>query len=205
VAAPDSEIRAAAFRLLLQTGRSVTAAQIAAEIGAQPSTVEADLHRLDGAGRIRQNEAGHVIGSAGLSVAPAAHELWLGARRFWTWCAYDVIGIVAALEADARSVSRSPASGATIQLQFVAGRSPASEVALFFPDNQGAVCTIGDWCAKANFFETADAARSWSAQRKIAGEVIDLEEARRRGLPHWQRLLASHHEMTVRTVGGDNG
>jgi hypothetical protein len=82
MAAPDSEIRAAAFRLLLQTGRSVTAAQIAAEIDAQPTT-----------GRIRQNEAGHVIGSAGLSVSLAAHELWLGPRRFWTWCAYDVVGL----------------------------------------------------------------------------------------------------------------
>jgi Alkylmercury lyase len=189
MAAPDSEIRAAAFRLLLQTGRSVTAAQIAAEIDAQPNTVEADLHRLGGAGRIRQNEAGQVIGSAGLSVALAAHELWLGPRRFWTWCAYDVVGIVAALEADARSISPSPASGATIQLQFVGGHPPASPVALFFPDDRGSIRTVNDWCVNANFFENREAAQSWSTQRKIPGEVIDLAEARRRGLENWRPLL----------------
>jgi alkylmercury lyase len=189
MAAADSAIRAAAFRLLLQTGRSVTAAQIAAEIDAQPSTVEADLHRLDGAGRIRQNEAGHVIGSAGPSVALAAHELWLGPRRFWTWCAYDAVGIVAAVKANARSISRSPATGAPIQLQFVAGHPPASPVAVFFPDDRGSIRTINDWCVNANFFENREAAQSWSTPRKIPGKVIDLAKARRRGLEHWRPLL----------------
>jgi alkylmercury lyase-like protein len=198
VAAPDSEIIAAAFRLLLQTGRSVTAAQIAAEIDAQPSTVEADLHRLDGAGRIRQNEAGHVIGSAGLSVALAAQELWLGPRRFWTWCAYDVVGIVAALEADARSHSRSPATGAPIRLRFAAGQPPAKPVVVFFPDDRGAARTIDDWCSNANFFETREAALSWSAHHKLEGEVIDLEEAGRRGLAHWSPMLSANRGIESR-------
>lgn len=191
MATPVPDTRATAFRLLLQTGRPVSTAQIAADIEGAPSAVEADLRRLDEAGRLRRNGNGQVVGSFGLSVVPAAHELWLGARRFWTWCAYDVVGIVAALEADARSRSRSPATGATIQLQFVAGRPLASPVAVFFPDDQGAVRTIDEWCANANFFETVEAAQSWSAQREIPGEVIDLEEARRRGMPHWQPLLAS--------------
>src|SRR5712691_4870168 len=129
------QTRAAAFRLLLKTGGAVSAAQIAAATKAAPSAVEADLRRLDAAGRIRLSAEGHVLGSAGLSAAPAAHELWLGSRRFWTWCAYDVVGIVGTLGADARSLSRSPATGA-----------------------------------------------QRSAQRKMEGEVIELDEARRRGL-----------------------
>jgi predicted ArsR family transcriptional regulator len=47
------QTRAAAFRLLLDTGRAVSAAQIAAATKAAPSAVKADLHRLDAAGRIR--------------------------------------------------------------------------------------------------------------------------------------------------------
>src|SRR5712691_436042 len=145
------QTRAAAFRLLLKTGGAVSAAQIAAATEGAPSAVEADLGRLDAAGRIRLSAEGHVLRSAGLSAAPAAHELWLGPRRFWTWCAYDVVGIVGTLGADARSLSRNPATGAPIRLQFVAGQPPATPVVVFFPDDGAATRTIDDWCSNANF------------------------------------------------------
>src|SRR5712691_2404553 len=75
------QTRAAAFRLLVETGRAVSAAQIAAELKAAPSAVEGVLRQLDTAGRIRLSAEGHVLGSARLRAAPAAHELWLGSRR----------------------------------------------------------------------------------------------------------------------------
>ncbi len=181
--------RAAAFRLLLETARPVSAEQIAAELNAAPSAVKAALSRLDLAGRIRVSTDGQVLGSAGLSVVPAAHELWLGPRRFWTWCAYDVVGIVGTLRADARSLSSSPATGTPIGLQFAAGKPPATPVVVFFPDDGGSVRTIDEWCANANFFENREVALAWSAQRKLQGEVIELDEARRRGLAHWGPLL----------------
>jgi hypothetical protein len=197
--------RAAAFRLLLETGRAVSAAQIAAATNSAPSAVEADLRRLDAAGRIRLSAEGHVLGSAGLSAAPAAHELWLGSRRFWTWCAYDVVGIVGTLGADAQSLSRGPATGAPIRLQFVAGQPPATPVVIFFPDDRGTVRTIDDWCSNANFFETRDAALSWSARRKMEGEVIELDAARRRGLALWAPLLSANRGIEWREDHGDNG
>jgi DNA-binding transcriptional ArsR family regulator len=198
------QTRAAAFRLLLETGRAVSAAQIAADLNAAPSAVEAELRRLDAAGRIRLSADGHVVGSAGLSVVPAAHELWLGSRRFWTWCAYDVVGIVGTLRADARSLSRSPATGAQIRLQFAAGRPPATPVVVFFPDDGGATRSIDDWCSNANFFETREAALSWSAQRKMEGEVIELDEARRRGQAHWGPLLSANRGFGSREDHGDD-
>jgi len=199
------QTRAAAFRLLLETGRAVSAAQIATELYAMPSAVEEELRRLDAAGRIRLSAEGHVLGSVGLSAAPAAHELWLGSRRFWTWCAYDVVGIVGTLGADARSLSRSPATGALIRLQFLAGQPAATPVVVFFPDDRGAIRTIDDWCSNANFFETREAALSWSAQRKMEGEVIELDEARRRGLAHWGPLLSGKRGIEPREDHGDNG
>src|SRR5713101_378970 len=199
------QTRAAAFRLLLETGRAVAAAQIATELYAMPSAVEEELRRLDAAGRIRLSAEGHVLGSVGLSAAPAAHELWLGARRFWTWCAYDVVGIVGTLGADARSVSRSPATGAPIRLYFAAGQPPATPVVVFFPDDRGTVRTIDDWCSNANFFETEEAALSWSAQRKMEGEVIELDEARRRGLATWGPILSANRGIESREDHGDTG
>jgi hypothetical protein len=198
------QTRAAAFQLLLGTGRAVSSEQIVAELNAAPSDLEAELRQLDAAGRIRLSAEGHVLGSAGLSVVPAAHELWLGARRFWTWCAYDVVGIVGTLEADAQSFSRSRATGAPICLQFAAGRPPATPVVVFFPDDGGAARTIDDWCSSANFFETREAAHSWSAQRKMEGEVIGLDEARRRGLANWGPLLSANRGIESREDHGDN-
>jgi len=199
------QTRAAAFRLLLETGRAASAAQIAAATKAAPSAVEADLRWLYAAGRIRLSAEGHVLGSAGLSVVSDAHELWLGSRRFWTWCAYDVVGIVGTLGADARSVSHSPATGAQIRLQFAAGRPPATPVVVFFPDDRGAARTIDGWCSNSNFFETRDAALSWSTQRQMGGEVIDLDEARRRGLANWGLLLSANRGVESREDHGDNG
>lgn len=198
------QTRAAAFRLLLETGRAVSAHQIAAELDAAPSAVEAALRRLDAAGRIRRGAGEVVVGSLGLSVAPAAHELWLGSRQFWTWCAYDVVGIAGALRADAQSLSRSPATGAEIRLQFLAGQPPATAVVVFYPDDRGSVRTIDGWCSNANFFETREAALSWSAQRKIEGEVIELEEARLRGLANWGPLLSANRGIEPRSDHGDN-
>src|SRR5260370_37777108 len=94
------QTRAAAFRLLLETGRAVSAPQIAAELSATPAAVEADLRRLDAAGRIRLSAEGHVLGSGGLSAAPAAHELWLGSPRFWSWW-----------PSEPRGIARSPGAG----------------------------------------------------------------------------------------------
>jgi len=199
------QTRAAAFRLLLETGRAVSAAQIAAELKAAPSAVEGELRRLDAAGRIRLSAEGNVLGSAGLSAAPAAHELRLGSRRFWTWCAYDVVGIVGTLGADAHSLSRSPATGAPIRLQFAAGQPPATPVVVFFPDDRGATRTIDNWCSNANFFENRETALSWSAQRKVEGEVIELNEARRRGLANWRPLLSANRGIESREDDGDNG
>ncbi len=162
------------------------------------------LRRLGAAGPIRLSPEGHVLGSAGLSVAPAAHKLWLGSRRFWTWCAYDAVGIIGSLGADAQSFSRSPATGAPIRLQFAAGQAPATPVVVFFPDDRGTVRTIDDWCSNANFFETREAALSWSPQRKMEGEVIELDEARRRGLAHWSPLRSANRDIESRADHGDN-
>src|SRR3989442_15077993 len=126
------QTRAAAFRLLLETGGAVSAAQIAAATKAAPLAVKADLRRLDAAGRIRLSAEGKVLGSAGLSAAPAAHELWLGSRRFWTWCAYDVVGIVGMLGADPHNLSHNPATGAPIRLQVSAGHPPPAPGHAFF-------------------------------------------------------------------------
>ena len=39
---------------------------------------------------------------------------------------------------------------------------------------------------------------SWSAQRNIEGEFIELDEARRRGVAHWSPLLSANRGIDSR-------
>ena len=88
-------VRRAAFRLLLARAKPITPAELAEHSGIRIESVSKLVDLLDGAGRIRRNAAGEVVGSAGLSVVPDRHEIELDGRRFWARCAYDILGISA--------------------------------------------------------------------------------------------------------------
>src|SRR6266536_3608411 len=100
----EHTLLARAFHLLLDDHRPVSAARVAQALAS-----------LDRQGRLRRDPAGAVSGSHGLSLTPTAHELLLEhpagrERQYWTWCAWDAVGILAALDASGRIRSTSPSS-----------------------------------------------------------------------------------------------
>lgn len=150
------------------------------------------LDQLDAAGRIRRDKSGAVTGSAGLSVMPDRHEIELDGRRYWTWCAYDILGIFGGLEASGSPHSISPASGATIELRFTQGRPERNGSVLFRPDLSLAACCDSvylDWCPNSNLFEDTAAARSWSAEHPLEGEILSLPEASELAASEWRLLV----------------
>jgi alkylmercury lyase len=60
------------------------------------------LDELGAAGWIDRDGDGRVTGSAGLSMKTGPHRLEIDGAAFRTWCAYDSIGIAAALAANAQ-------------------------------------------------------------------------------------------------------
>ena len=110
----DDAVRRAAFALVLRHRRPVSAADIATVLAASggeaPATAEVALvvDRLGATGQLDRDAAGAVIGSGGLTLGDGPHGLLLGGREFRTWCAYDAIGIAAALGADAIEVWNEP-------------------------------------------------------------------------------------------------
>ena len=119
----EHALLASAFRLLLDDPRPVSPTRLSETLATEPDQVERTLARLDQQGRIRRDQTGAVAGSHGLSLTPTPHELILEQkrgreRRYWTWCAWDAVGILAALDASGRIRSTSPSSGAPIQLDF---------------------------------------------------------------------------------------
>ncbi len=88
-------VQRAAFQLLLARGGAIGLNDLAQHSGVRLESVSNLVDLLNGAGRIRRNPGGEVVGSGGLSVIPDRHEIVLDGRRFWTWCAYDILGILA--------------------------------------------------------------------------------------------------------------
>jgi hypothetical protein len=163
----EGALLAEAFQLLLAEGHPVTVERLAAALGGDAGTVEQVLGRLEQAGRTRRNSAGAVTGSLGLSAEPTAHELIIDGARRWTWCAYDAVGILAALGASGQVRSRSPHTGTPIELAFDQGRPAADSRVVVFLARGPCVSVVEDWCPLVNFFEDHDTAAAWAAQHGL--------------------------------------
>ncbi len=186
---PAGQVRGAAFRWLLRTGSPVRVEELATDLGRPVEEVGRRVEELSRRGRIRLDGEGRVAGSAGLSVVPDRHRIEIGGRTFWTWCAYDVLGIFGALRASGEAHSTSPASGAAVGVHFQRGRPLPSPVVVFRPDEGYLSCcdnVYEEWCPNSNFFEDRETARTWSRSRGLSGRVLALEEAAELGARDWR-------------------
>lgn len=147
-----ARVRRAAFGRLLATVAPVDVATLAAVGHLSPTQIESALGDLAAAGAITRDPAGPVVAAGGLSVIPAQHWLRLAGRQFWTWCAFDGIGIPATLDLDAALDTRCPHCGQPIQVAIEAGRPPPdSSMVGWLP---GGPCgnVQADFCPDANLF-----------------------------------------------------
>jgi alkylmercury lyase len=185
-------LRAAAFRLLLTTGQPVMSEELAKASGFDLERTIRMLEDLDTDGRIRRDDKGHVVGSAGLSVMPDRHEIELAGRRFWTWCAYDILGIFGALHANGAARSPSPPDLAVIELRFLGGRPQDADTVVFRPAEElmsGCGNVYKEWCPNSNLFSTPELAEAWAAQHHISGRVLTLAEASDLAANEWQDVV----------------
>jgi len=189
-AAIGARLRDAAFARLLRTGAPASAGELATDLAVPVEEVESAIAALHGAGRIRLDARGHVAGSAGLSVTPDRHEIEIDGRRFWTWCAYDVLGIFGALGANGTARSSSAQGGKPLVVRFRDGRPEPSPLVMFMPDAFGCANVYEEWCPNSNFFEDAAAAETWSTTHQLPGRMLPLAEAGVLAAREWRPLVA---------------
>lgn len=184
-------VRAASFRLLLARSEPVGEEMLATETGIPPDRLNELLQELDQAGWIRRDDAANVVGSAGLSIRPDRHEIEVGGHQFWTWCAYDILGIFGALAASGRAFSPSPPSGQVIELNFVGGRPQQNDAVLFRPDADLMSCcenVYEEWCPNSNLFGSHVLAETWANDHGLKGRILSLEEASDLAAEEWRPL-----------------
>ncbi|MBO0838514.1 MAG: hypothetical protein J2P28_23780 [Actinobacteria bacterium] len=189
----EEEIRKAAFRRLLGLAAPARVADVAADLGRPLQEVRRAAADLAARGRLQVDDQGRIAGSAGLSVQPDRHTIDLAERRFWTWCAYDILGIFGALGAGGFASSPNPLGGQPLKVAFEQGRPRSDDLVLFLPGGGGKdSCknVYEEWCPNSNFFESRDAALRWAADQGLPGNVLTLAEASELATADWERLVA---------------
>lgn len=187
----ETLVRTAAFQLLVTRAEAIASEALAEVTGLSLDRLAVLLDQLDRAGRIRRDGAGRVVGSAGLSVIPDRHEIEVEGRQFWTWCAYDILGIFGALAASGRALSPSPPDGNLIEVRFVCGRPQQSNAMLFRPEADLMSCcenVYEEWCPNSNLFASRQLAEAWAAEHGLRGKVLSLDEAADLATEEWKPL-----------------
>ena len=183
-------IREAAFALLLAERRAIPVDEVAAATGAPADALPAMLDQLARAGWVDRDEQGRVTGSAGLSLTTGPHRIAIGGTDFRTWCAYDSLGIAAALGADAEIRTECAVCGTEIALDTHAGQLPADRPERLWLASGGADLR-GDFCDPTVLLCSPEHAATWAERQGGRGRAVDLTEAARLGAAGWAPCAAT--------------
>jgi len=88
-----------------------------------------------------ETDDGTIIGIDGLTTRHTRHRLILGGVELWTWCAYDIVGIAAALKTDAIGDTQCGLCGRRIEVVILEGEPQTNTVVGWLPDES---CTKRD-------------------------------------------------------------
>jgi hypothetical protein len=191
-------IREVAFALLMTERRPIALGEIAAATGTPEATLSRMLDRLAGAGWIDRDEAGRVTGSAGLSLTTGPHRITIEGTAFRTWCAYDSIGIAAALSADAAIETECAVCGKAIALDTHGGQPPGDRSERLWLASGGTVLR-GDFCDPTVLLCSPKHAAVWAERQGGRGRAVDLAEAARLGAEGWASCAVAVDAVRART------
>ncbi len=183
-------LRELALGLLLRDRSPVPPAVLAELAGADQPGVDAALDGLARDGRIDRDTRGRVLGSAGLTLGDGPHGLEIEGHAFRTWCAFDAIGIPAALGADARIATACGVCGRRIDIVLQAGR-PIGEADARLWLSAGGADMRADFCTPTVLLCADGHARAWAERQAGRGRVMTLDEATEEGARSWSSAAAT--------------
>ncbi len=182
------EVRRAIFSSLLD-GRVVSIDDLVDSFGEEVIPRIEEL--VDGGVAILDNERALIVGAEGISLAETAHRLSIGDISLYTWCAFDIVGIPAALKVDSRGVTNCPTCGR--ELRFDASRgsfdlgSEDERIVGFWPNSSGPV--IANFCPSALIYCSIDHLREHRGG-SFDGQALPIEDLASRGEVTWRIFSA---------------
>jgi hypothetical protein len=137
--------------------------------------ISSSIKEMQRTGHIQLDSEAFVVGAVGLSLIPTTHEISIDGRKFWAWCAFDVIGIFAALHASGFVQSLDPSCHEKLRLEFVKGVPQDRALTVFMADLPSGSSICGNWCSKVNFFTSVQSAHAWIQMNQAKGSLISVE------------------------------
>jgi len=181
----DDQVRHTAFALLVRDGRPVSVERLE---GAHPGelprpALNEALDRLVADGHLDRDPSGAVVGAGGLTLGDAPHRLLLRGRDYRTWCAYDAIGIPAALGEEGAISTRCGVCGRAIAIRVPIEPDVERPERLWLA--AGGTDLRAEFCTPTVLLCSPDHAEVWAARQDGRGRIIDLGLASRLGAGAW--------------------
>jgi hypothetical protein len=124
-------VRNLTYRMFVERGRAPTVAEVASEADLAGAEIEACWYELHHAHALVLNPSTAEIRMANpFSAVPTVHRVQAAGRWWYANCAWDAVGICAALDTDGRIETSCPDCGETIAIEIRDQRAD-SERALF--------------------------------------------------------------------------
>jgi alkylmercury lyase len=139
-------------------------------------------------GRAEVDDQGRVVGVHGLTLRETRHSFVHAGRSHSTWCAFDSIGIPAALAIDAEARTTCPSCGQALHIPIRRGHPEVSDVALWLP-SPTIRHLIADFCAAADLYCGRDHLERRIDPAGHPGEVLDLPSAAVLGRTAWADVV----------------
>lgn len=184
-------VQSAGFEAIRQ-GEALTPTELGFRAHLPAGRAEAACERLLAREALQVTGDGRVDGIAGLTLRPTRHELRFGGASIHTWCAFDSVGIPAALDVDAVARTTCGRCGSPIEVIFAAGDTRQRDcwgwMPALDPDERS---LITNFCSKADLFcsrEHLDA--WWESAGRPAGEPQTMGELLEMGRATWEHCVA---------------
>ena len=137
-----------------------------------------------------------MLGAAGMTLADGPHGLEIDGHAFRTWCAFDAVGIPAALAVDARIETACGVCGQPISVDVRAGRpSPDPSPRLWLA--AGGADMRADFCTPSVLLCSEAHAQAWAERQAGRGKALSLTQAAEEGARNWASVAAT----AMRLVG----
>lgn len=143
---------------------------------------------LAGRGRAELDDAGAVIGVHGLTRRPTRHRFLHRGQARHTWCAFDSIGIPAALSLDAVALTDCPACRQPLTVAISKGEPEPGPAVLWLPGAPPGDL-MAQFCASADLYCSPDHLRERIDPAIAPGEITDLGEAAEFGRQAWADVV----------------
>ena len=179
LSAPALALAAAGFAALWR-GHALHPDEI---VPGKPDLAIDTVKALVGRGRAEVDADGRLIGVHGLTMRTTRHRFFHNEKARNTWCAFDSIGIPAALELDAVAHTDCPTCNRQLEVVIDGGQPRGDDYVLWLPAAQG-THLMTEFCATADLFCSIDHLRR-HIDTTTAGRVVDLATAASLGQATW--------------------